>query len=150
MNIHKVNYYLNWHNPEYQIERIINSAIIAVKKAELDLNALFDISYKESWLNYSRLVKELGYPENKHAIPSLLKLMQDINWPGVTEAVDILGSMPKIDIVPEIEKTIKRAYKETDYQWIYGLEYLVEMLNLAPADFESSDVFDMLALREPE
>ena len=60
--------------------------------------------------------------------PLLLELLQDMNWPGAWEAVDLMASVGSTQILPLVEDAIFEAYQKKDYIWLSGLAMLNDKL----------------------
>lgn len=71
---------------------------------------------KSYWRNAAIVLKEIGYPRVKSIIPELLQWIQDMNWPGAKEIVDLL-----ITIDDAIVPYVKQVLKSEDGIWIIWL-----------------------------
>jgi len=58
---------------------------------------------KPCWLNGLLLIKKICYPNNKKALPKLAGLLQDRNWPGALESIEIFKEIGKEVRVPYID-----------------------------------------------
>lgn len=103
---------------------------------------------KPCWHNGVLILKKIGYPRNKKAIPQLIWLFQDMNWPGVDMAIEILKSIEIKDVIPHIEDALLKASCEEDFMWIAGIKRLVKHLKLSSFNFSSEDVYKLLELAE--
>jgi len=70
---------------------------------------------KSTWHNATIVIKSLGYPHNEQALDGLIWLLQDLNWPGITNAFEILKGIDKKILLPLLGKNVKKAYIEQDF-----------------------------------
>jgi len=107
-----------------------------------------------------RLLKNIGYPENKLVIKELFIWIQDMNWPIAKEISQYLGSLGSNTI-----EQIREVFFSKDSMWIYWtLCYVVELwsieeikillpdllklrVSLSVADNELREVIDSLVER---
>ncbi|WP_025025463.1 hypothetical protein [Caldalkalibacillus mannanilyticus] len=114
---------LNWIHPqELQQETIRLLTQIEDKYVGL----LIQDMKKETWENAVIVLEKIGFPRNKEALPKMIFLLQDINWPGALQAVDILKKIDPIYWIHYVEQAIL----ESDPQWMYGIHYLLEKANV--------------------
>ncbi len=132
---------LSWNYPDDVQKKSISSL---VNLGEQYLDSLFDPFRKDTWENYVKVVGLVGFPANEKAIPSLLWLLMDMNWPGAEAAMDLLSSLKKQTIILEVEKAIIEAYEKEDYMWLYGLKILVDKVKLQQSDFSNEKTYDFL------
>jgi len=133
---------LDWNLPEktqYEAMRKL------MKIDEESCHLLVQKMKKNTWLNATRIIMDLGYPFNRKALPSLIWLLQDLNWPGVTNAFESLKIVDKKAITPLLEKCIKEAFEGEDFMWLGGIKYFVEEAEIAEEDFENKGIFDLLS-----
>lgn len=125
---------LDWkHSKEEQDSAINNLSKVNEKYFYL----IFDKTLKETWENAVLVIDKIGMPQNEFFIPTLLWLLQDVNWPGAVRAIDILLKQDKNILIPQLEEKIKEAYQNEDYMWLGGLKMLVKK-----CEYKSSDFFD--------
>ncbi|WP_049680945.1 hypothetical protein [Peribacillus loiseleuriae] len=120
--------------------------LIYVPEEYVDL--LIQRDMKTTWPNAMLIISSIGFPKNENSIPSLLFLMQDINWPGAIEAVEIVKNIGKRSVLPYLEDALEIAYKSEDYMWIGGLKYLVDSLNIIESDFCNLQNYETLQLAD--
>lgn len=101
---------------------------------------IIQVDLKCTWENAVSVLKKMGYPRNKKALPKLIWLLQDINWPGSMQAVEIIKGFDKSEIIIPVINAVKEACKEKDYMWIGGLKMIIE----------SIDVYDEISNKYPE
>lgn len=132
------------------------------KPQEIQLNALeklqsIDDEYtpylipeegKYCWENAVKVLYKIGYPRNRLAIPRLIWLLQDFNWPGVSSAIELLQKIDKNIILPYIEDALIKAHAQEDYMWIGGIKRLIGILGILKNDFKSSNIIQILDLAD--
>lgn len=129
---------LNWNLPlDIQDDAICKMASM------IDLNPkdLLQPVSKEYWGNAAKVLLKMGYPRIREAIPGLLIWLQDINWPGSNEVMELLRTIPKAEFVPFLEDTVKEALSSDDEIWIENLSYFLSQLKLKENDFTSKEVY---------
>lgn len=136
---------LSWEkSEEVQLE-----AIAKLEQIDKDsVSLLIKFSKKPTWDNAVIIIRNIGFPKNKDAIPSLIELLQDLNWPGAREGIDVLATMDIKAVIPHIENALIIAAKEKDYMWIGGIQRLVDRLQLNSNNFSNSEVFELLKLAD--
>jgi KaiC/GvpD/RAD55 family RecA-like ATPase len=133
----------NYHlPPEVREER--KQKLLADTSYSPSLLLQLDILPKSTWHFVVEIIRELGYPRNRDALPSLVELMQDINWPGADEAMEIIKGIEKEVTVPIIENAIKEAYSEEDYQWLAGIKRMVKRSAIQKEDFSDETIYELL------
>ncbi|WP_203363690.1 hypothetical protein [Bacillus sp. REN10] len=136
---------LDWNLKEEKQSKAIASLL---NIPEEFVGMLIQDYLKSTWENAVKVISLLGYPKNEKALPSLLALFQDINWPGVEGAFEVLKQIKKETVVLYLEGSLKQAKNEKDFIWIAGLKDVVEGLNISSTDFNDSRVYDILDLAE--
>lgn len=132
---------LSWELPEdKQLNAIQKLLEIEPEKCHLLLNHML----KSTWENATLVIEKIGYPRNKTAIPSLLWLLQDLNWPGVDKAFTILTRIDKCDLIPLIEDAIEKAYVEKDYMWLGGIKRFLNSSGINENHFFNKDIYKLL------
>ena len=114
---------LDWNKPEYVQQEVIKELL------EIDVETVlisFMESPKSTWPNFMKIIKKIGFPQAQIFIPELLKILQDINWPGSHEAIEIILLSDLKATIPLIENAVSEAYKEGDFMWLGGLKFLIE------------------------
>ncbi len=143
-NIEKYISDLNWHNPESIQENAVkelseideNEAVLLAQQSEL--------YNKFCWHNASIVLKNIGYPRNRLAIPYLMEWFKDVNWPGIQTIIQLLKEIDVKILLPHIKNAIQQAIKERDDLWAYGLVYLVSELGIPKSDLEERNLYDNL------
>ncbi|MBQ2743805.1 MAG: DUF5071 domain-containing protein [Oscillospiraceae bacterium] len=132
---------LNWENPQEEQDEAI---CILSQIDERNFGLILDKSKKSTWENAVKVIKRIGFPQNESLLPGLLWLLQDVNWPGATEAIEILAEIDKKTVVPLIEQAIHSANLNEDFMWLGGLSLLVSKSGYLAEDFDDSCIFEIL------
>lgn len=135
-------YELHWHLPEEIQQEAIDWLVAHTPRNQLGL--VFPQYGKRYWQNSVKVVTEIGYPDNIAAFPSMVKLFQDINWPGAEEAVHYFQTLHKSTVLPFIEAGARQAKTEHDDQWLWFLYVVCERLHIERQDFLDGAVFDVM------
>ncbi|MGG3943126.1 hypothetical protein ABEV54_17005 [Peribacillus psychrosaccharolyticus] len=132
-------YNLNWLLPENIQQRSMET----LNQLSPDKVDLVIPKYNQNcWHNAVSVLKQIGYPRNKKALPKLARLLQDRNWPGSLEAIEIFRDLGKKISVSYIERECEEALKEKDYCWLEHLEYASDSLNIGKEDFNKLASFE--------
>ncbi|ODG91545.1 hypothetical protein BED47_07790 [Gottfriedia luciferensis] len=99
---------------------------------------------KSCWLNGVLLIKKIGYPNNKKALPKLAGLLQDRNWPGALESIKIFREIGKEVSVPYIEVEIENALQCNDTDWLEHLLFACDSLCIERDDFNNKSNYDRI------
>ena len=135
---------LSWNFPENIQQEAIDNIVNLCIKENINLYDFFMETDKSSWLNYCKVVEVIGNPKNVTAIPALLILLQDTNWPGSMEALSLLMKAKKEDLIPCVEKAILTAFDEKDFIWLIGIKTLADNLGLKESEFVERSTFQLL------
>jgi hypothetical protein len=109
-------------NDEKNIDQFI-AEINNLNKNEI--GKIVTMGNKNTWKNTIKAFEILGFDTWKYAIPEMLGLLQDINWPGSVEARDLLASVDVAEYRNEINSAISEAVDNNDYEWIDCLVWFV-------------------------
>ena len=123
-------------------EKAISTLICILGENDYDL--LIIAGHKYTWLNTIKILSMAKYPKNQKALPSLLLLFQDLNWPGAIEGMHVLIKADKNILIPMIETAIESAFNSEDYMWLAGLKYFVEFAQITKDDFNEHNIHKML------
>jgi DNA-binding cell septation regulator SpoVG len=104
---------LDSDKPQY-LQDFAISQLVHLEESQLHL--LVRPITKWHWRNAAIVLKTIGYPRVKAIIPELLQWIQDMNWPGAEEIVDLL-----ITIDDEIVPHVKQVLRSRDGIWIVWL-----------------------------
>ena len=132
---------LDW---SYPVETQNKAIDISSKIDEEYVSFIFDKNQKSTWENAVRVIREIGFPKNKPLLPNLVWLLQDINWPGALEAMEILSSIEKTIVLPIIEKALLMADANADSMWIAGINLLVKKAGYKSIDFSDEKIYEIL------
>ena len=132
---------LNWNLPkEIQEESI--EVLIQLPPEKVDL--LVPKYGKETWENAISILKIMGYPRNKKALPLLAGQLMDRNWPGTLEAIGIFKEIGKKISSPYIEQECLKALNQKDYDWLEHLQYTCNEIEIEKNDFQNPDTFNLM------
>lgn len=123
---------------------ILNQLRKTIQINNVDINAVFKMLEKQHWDYFCMLVESMQYPKDIEAIPSLIFLLQDINWPGARMALSLLESFGKDNIIEMVEFYLKEAFNNGDEMWIAGIKQLALKLDIKPTDFTDIDSYRWL------
>lgn len=129
---------LSWNLPlDIQEKAVAEIASIV----DLNLKDLLQPIGKEYWENAAKVLFRIGYPKIKGEIPGLIIWLEDINWPGSTTVMEILGTIPISILIPYLEDAVIEALSTDDEVWIENLSYFLVQFNLKEDNFKSRDVY---------
>ncbi|WLR44446.1 hypothetical protein LC087_18865 (plasmid) [Bacillus carboniphilus] len=92
---------------------------------------------KNCWENGVKILSRMGYPRNKKALPKLAELLQDRNWPGSLDAIEVFRDIGKETSTPYIERECEKALECHDYDWLEHLEFACDSLEINENDFHN-------------
>jgi len=135
---------LNWNNPEYIQEKAIEK-LSKISGSEVILLAKqSELCNKYCWHNATIVLKNIGYPRNKLAIPYLMDWLKDINWPGITTIIQLFKEIDTEILLPYIKVAIDDALKDEDELWAYGMIYLMKNLDIKGFEIEEPTLYKKL------
>lgn len=132
---------LSWECPKEEQSKAVDQLSVV---DEQYFGLLFNKNLKETWENIVLVIEKIGVPKNEFFIPELLWLLQDVNWPGSMQAIDVLLKQNKDIVIPKLEQTIKEAYQQEDNMWLGGLKLLVEKGNYNKLNFVDENTLSLL------
>ncbi|AKL95054.1 hypothetical protein CACET_c16050 [Clostridium aceticum] len=136
---------LNWNNPKDITDKAIQELLkVNEEEAVLLANQSNDLCNKSCWHNASIVLKEIGYPRNRLALPYLMNWFQDVNWPGVPVVVELLKDIDIETLVPHIKHAMEKALRDNDSFWAFGILYLLKELNISNSKLKESNLFNQL------
>jgi hypothetical protein len=103
--------------------------------------------------NIVLILRKVGFPKNRLSIEGLLLLLQDLNWPGAHQGINVLLAMERNYLLPFLEQAIKLAYETDDSIWLYGLLHLIEQGDICDHEFVDLDTmkcFELLGREEKQ
>ena len=104
---------LDWHLVEETQQEAIEWLVKYIPREQLSL-LLSPHTEKSCWQNAVQVVARIGYTENEAALPHLVELYQDLNWPGAQEAELYLQTLERAVVLPYLEADGRRAVAEND------------------------------------
>lgn len=134
-------FHLNWLLPKETQEEAI-SVLSQISADKVDL--LIPKYGKECWENGVFILRKIGYPRNKKALPQLARLLQDRNWPGSLEAIEIFRNLEQKTSVSYIEKECEEAIQCHDVDWLEHLYFACVSLGLTEEAFCNKNVYQQM------
>jgi hypothetical protein len=128
--------------PMSEQEAAIENLVAVIDTDDCDLVIL--AGNKGTWINTVKALKIIGYPKNKKALPSLIYLLRDLNWPGAEEGMDILKEADRSEVLPILEVAITDAYNTKDDCWLLFIRTFLNFAEISKADFPNPDIYDLL------
>ncbi|MFC5452369.1 hypothetical protein [Paenibacillus aestuarii] len=134
--IHQLIRELSWNQPE-NIQQNAVEKLSNLKGKDVILLAIQsnELCSKSCWDNAAIVLGNIGYPNNRAALPYLMELFQDLTWPGVRPIITTLKDINKKILIPFIENASVRAINKHDDCWANGIIYLINELDFTEADF---------------
>jgi len=120
------------------VEKILNTV------DEDDFDLLIIAGHKFTYPNTVQLLKNVGYPKNKKALPSLILLLQDLNWPGAFDGMNVLKEADTSILMPMLELAITEAFSSNDFIWLGGIKHFLEFAHINKTHFIDSTVYKLL------
>ena len=100
---------------------------------------------KNHWENAALVLKKIGYPRNKIAIPGLLEWLKDLNWPGAWTVLETLQSIDIEVLLPHIKNAINEATEENDEMWLMAIkELVINRLGVTKPEFKEDGLYNKL------
>lgn len=92
----------------------------------------------------SKILSKKGYPKIKDVLISLFEWLQDLNWPGADEIVNILLIIPNGIFITNLETSINLAIKDDDIEWLINMKDIVKRKKLLKKDFNNPYLYEIL------
>lgn len=121
---------LDWNKPEDVQKKAIEQLLEIDDSDLVYLAQQNELNYKFCWQNAALVLKAIGYPRIKLALPYLMEWFKDVNWPGVRTIVEIFRDISPTDLLPFIEEASMRSIRENDDFWAFGFVSLIKDLEL--------------------
>jgi len=99
---------------------------------------------KACWENAVAVIKNIGYPRNEKALPKLAEQLQDRNWPGTLDGIEVFRDLGKEISTKYIEIECEKAVKENDADWCEHLFFACDSLDIIELDFQNSTTYNKL------
>ena len=132
---------LDWNAPRQVQEKAI---FLLSQIDEKYFRYIFHRTRKGTWENAMRVIDKIGCPRNEFFIPLLIEHLKDINWPGTTDAIQLLLTMNNEKVIAELENAIEMAYKNKDFMWIGGLNCLYQKMDIAQKEMVNNEFVKLL------
>ncbi|MED3795500.1 hypothetical protein P4571_24090 [Niallia alba] len=131
-------YNLNWLLP---IDKQTEAMDFLSKLPSNKVGMIIPTYGKECWENGVKVIKKMGFPQNKKALYKLARLLQDRNCPGALDAIEVFREIGKEHSVPYIEEECQIAIKQKNEDWLEHLYYACESLGYSQNDFDDKNAF---------
>lgn len=136
---------IDLNQPQEIIEACMKELLkVSDKEAILLADQSNEICSKPCWNNAAIILKEIGYPRNRLALPYLMYWFQDVNWPGVPTIIELLKEIDTEILIPYMKNAMEKALVDNDDLWAFGLIYLLKELNISQCHFEEDNLFTEL------
>jgi hypothetical protein len=83
----------------------------------------------------------LKEPYLMYAIPQLIEVLKDLNWPGSIDSLEFLSILPIEKYIVDLENSMASAIKDNDEDWLFGIFYLIEKVNIKKDHFKRKDIY---------
>ena len=103
---------------------------------------------KDIWQNMLKVIEKKTQGVQLELLDELLFLFQDLNWPGVDSAFNIITHLPRETIVPYIENALLNAYKQNDGMWIANLKKILEYFDFNHDTFRNIDFDTIISIAD--
>lgn len=114
---------LSWTTPEAERQAAI--AALMADPDRIDFRLLLRPSgRKDVWEHAAEVLRQFGFPRLAEHLPSLLEWLQDLNWPGAQDVLDLLGQADPAVVEPELREAMVKARSEGDEDWLTNLQRL--------------------------
>ncbi len=134
-------YELNWHLPrDIQLESM--DILVHLPPDKVDL--LIPKYSKACWENAVAVIKKIGYPRNEKALAKLAEQLQDRNWPGALDGIEVFRDLGKVISTKYIEIECEKAIKDYNADWCEHLFFACDRLGLIGSDFKNSITYNKL------
>lgn len=132
---------LNWHLPE----RIQKEAIQILSQLPPDKVDLLLSEYrKEYFENAVSILRKMGYPRNRKALPQLADLLEDRNVPGALEAIELFRDLGKAISTPYIEIECQKALQPLNEDWLEHLYFACDSLGITEENFSDKNAYRIM------
>lgn len=136
---------LDWNKSEHVTNNAIQELLkVSEEEAILLAKQSNSLCCKSCWHNAAVILKEIGYPRNRLALPYLIDWFQDINWPGVQTIIELLKKIDKEILIPYIRDSANKALNDNDELWAFGILFLLGELNIEKSNLEEYDLLKRL------
>ena len=136
---------LHWNLQESEVNSIIRRKIDLIDASDYDMLLL--AGQKHTWSNTVKFIAAAGYPKNKKALPSLVLLLQDLNWPGANDGMRVLKAAHMKDStvsIPILEAAIESAFIDNDTIWLAWIKHFLKYAQIDRSCFINHDIYDLL------
>ena len=131
---------LNWHLPL----KIQGKSIGILSELSPDKVDLL-VTYKNECMeNVVAILRKMGYPRNKKALPRLAGLLEDRNCAGALEAIETFRDLGKTISTPYIETECEKALHPINADWLEHLYFACDSLGITEEDFLNKNTYRIM------
>lgn len=128
---------LSWNN---DIETQQKGVKQLIEDESIDINQLIEQADKTCFQNIVLAVSQKNWENQYKAVDGLLILLQDLNWPGSLDGLNILKRLPRDIVLGPLENALKKAVKTFDDMWLSNLNILINHFNYTQKDFANIQI----------
>src|SRR5690625_1818126 len=81
---------------------------------------------KVYWEEGAKLLRSMELSQIMDIIPNLFEWIQDLNWPGSKEVMELLANLPKPLLIFSLEQAINSALVQNDEEWLYSISIFIK------------------------
>ncbi len=128
---------LSWNN---DIETQQKGVKQLIEDESIDINQLIEQADKTCFQNIVLAVSKKNWENQCKAVDGLLILLQDLNWPGSLDGLNILKRLPRDIVLGSLENALEKAIKTFDDMWLSNLNILINHFNYTQKDFANIQI----------
>lgn len=100
------------------------------------------------WKNGAESLKLLEIQKIIEIVPEMFEWLQDLNWPGTKEIMDILVSLPRQILMSNLERAIKVAINQDDHEWLFHIVMFLKIKKIIVTknDFKDEETYKSITL----
>lgn len=117
--VYEANFYLKILKYNNQSDR--NSIINEYANGEYDNKMFCRKGMKTFWEIEAKILHKRGFPLVEDVIYDIFEWLQDLNWPGSDEIIDLLLVAPNEVFINGIQYSIKQAIQSNDDEWLLNI-----------------------------
>lgn len=128
---------LSWSN---DTETQQNGVRQLIEDDSVDINKLIEQADKTCLQNIVLAVSQKNWANQYKSVDGLLILLQDLNWPGSLDGLNILKRFPKDIVLGPLENALKKAVETSDDMWLSNLNLLIKHFSYTQKDFANIQI----------
>ncbi|MCL2353443.1 MAG: DUF5071 domain-containing protein [Defluviitaleaceae bacterium] len=71
-------------------------------------------------------------------------MLQDVNWPGALEGMDVLRDADRVVVVSILEVAIEEALNTNDECWLGWIKQFLDFAEMGRSDFAIKELYDSI------